>query len=579
MSTASVSTNSSDPTGRGPVSSARGVGDARRWRQAGGWLVAPLVAAALVVTPIFAVLGFALSPSEDVWVHLATTVLPSYAINTMVLLLGVGIGVLAIGTVTAWLVTMCEFPGRNVFEWALVLPMAMPAYVVAFVFTDLLQFAGPAQSVLRGWFGWVSARDYWFPDIRTLGGAIVVMTLVLYPYVYLLARAAFLEQSVGQIEAARSLGRGGFRTFLTVALPLARPALVAGVTLALLEALNDFGTVEFFAVNTFTRGIFNVWLGMNNLVGAAQIAVALVALVLPLIWLERAWRGRRHYRSSHATYRALPRYALAPLRRTASAIACAIPVALGFVLPAALLGAHVANNWVAALHPGLIRLAVNSLILALVAASIAAVLALLIAFAPRVNGGRILNASVRVAGVGYAMPGAVLAVGVLIPLGWIDNRIDTLLRSTFGVSSGLLLSGTVVALILAYVIRFLAVALGSIEASFAKVSMSMDHSARTLGATPRQTLIRVNLPIVRASLLSAALLVFVDVMKELPMTLILRPFNFDTLATRAFEYAGTEQIAAAAPLALMIVAVGIAPVIVLSRAIATARPGRRVRGQ
>lgn len=544
-------------------------------RSGGGWTVPPFATAIVVAAPILAVVGIALLPGEAVWYHLATTVLPAYALNTLTLLVGVGVGVLAIGTITAWLVTMCEFPGRRAFEWALLLPMAIPAYVVAFVYTGMLEYAGPVQSGLRAWFGWSTARDYWFPDIRTVGGAIAVMTLVLYPYVYLLARAAFTEQSVGQIEVARTLGRGGLRTFVTVALPLARPALVAGTTLALLEALNDFGTVDYFAVNTFTRGTFNVWLGMNNLAGAAQIAVALVAVVVALIALERAARGRRRFRAAHGTYRSLPRYTLSPARQGAAFVACALPVALGFLVPAATLAEDTVGDLGGAFDRGFVRLALNSLGLALVAAALATAVALFLAYAPRVRQTRPLAAALRIAGIGYAMPGAVLAIGVLIPFGWFDNRLDAALRSLFGVSSGLLLSGTVAALIFAYVVRFLAVALGSVDASFTKVPIGIDHAARTLGATPRQALVRVGLPLVRPSLLAAALLVFVDVMKELPMTLILRPFNFNTLATRTYEYAGGEQLAQAAPLALAIVLVGIIPVIMLSRAIAAARPGQR----
>ncbi len=557
----------------GVVAGAEGVEESQRG--GGGWTVPPFATAIVVAAPILAVLGIALVPGEAVWYHLATTVLPAYALNTFTLLVGVGVGVLAIGTITAWLVTMCEFPGRRAFEWALLLPMAMPAYVVAFVYTGLLEYAGPVQSGLRAWFGWSSARDYWFPDIRTVGGAIAVMTLVLYPYVYLLARAAFTEQSVGQIEVARTLGRSGLRTFVSVALPLARPALVAGTTLALLEALNDFGTVDYFAVNTFTRGIFNVWLGLNNLAGAAQIAVALVAVVVALIVIERGARGRKRFRAAHGTYRDLPRYVLSPVRRTAAFAACALPIALGFLVPAGALVDDTLGDLGGAFDRGFFWLALNSLGLALVAAALATAIALFLAYAPRVRQTRPLAAALRIAGIGYAVPGAVLALGVLIPFGWFDNRLDAALRSLFGVSTGLLLSGTVVALIFAYVVRFLAVALGAVDASFAKVPIGMDHAARTLGATPRQTLIRVALPLVRPSLLAAALLVFVDVMKELPMTLILRPFNFNTLATRTYEYAGGEQFAQAAPLALAIVLVGIVPVIMLSRAIAAARPGQR----
>ena len=538
------------------------------------WTIGTYLAAAIVMLPIVTVIGVGLiADDENIWLHLFSTMLPVYAWNTLQLVVGVGAGVCIIGVGTAWLVTMCRFPGRRIFEWALLLPLAMPAYVIAYVYTDLLEFAGPLQTFLRNLFGWQSARDYWFPEIRSMGGAIAMFSLVLYPYVYLLARAAFVEQSVGQLEVSRTLGRSAWRTFISVALPLARPSVVIGLSLALMEVLNDLGTVEFFAVNTFTRGIFNVWFGMNNVSGAAQIATMLLIVVLALLATEHYSRRRQRYRASYATYHELPAYVLGPKQAALATLACVAPLLLGFVLPATILAGYAFEYYAESLAVRYWSFVVNSLGLSLAAAAMTVALALFLSFARRLRRDPILNAAIRLAVVGYAVPGAVLAIGVLIPFGWLDNVIDGVVRTQFGVSTGLILSGTLFAALFAYVVRFLAVAYGALDASFAKVSVSMDQAARALGAGPRRTLFRVHLPLVGASTISAGLLVFVDGMKELPMTLILRPFNFDTLATHVFEFAGDEQLEPAALAALTIVAAGIIPVIILSRVIRGSRPG------
>ena len=541
-----------------------------------GWTVGPYLAAAIVALPVATVVAVGLfGEGEDVWRHLAATVLPVYAWNSLQLLFGVGLGVLTIGVGTAWLVTMCRFPGRSVLEWALLLPLAMPAYVIAYVYTDLLEYAGPVQDLLRDAFGWTSARDYWFPEIRSMGGAIAMFSLVLYPYVYLLSRAAFLEQSVGQLKVSRTLGRGAWATFAFVAVPLARPSIAIGVSLALMEVLNDLGTVEFFAVNTFTRGIFNVWFGMNNVAGAAQIATLLLLVVLAILAAESYSRRRRRFRASYASYHDLPASPLARGRAAAAVAACALPVALGFVLPALVLADYALRHYADALAASYWRFVGNSIGLSSAAAAVAVILAISLAYARRLRRDPLLDAAIRLAVVGYAVPGAVLAIGVLIPFGWFDNTLDALMRGRFDISTGLLLSGTLFAALFAYVVRFLAVAYGALDASFAKVSVSMDRAARTLGAGPRRTLLDVHVPLVGASTLSAALLVFVDGMKELPMTLILRPFNFDTLATHVFEFAGDERLEPAALAALTIVVAGIIPVVILNRMIGASRPGSR----
>ncbi len=528
--------------------------------------------ATLIAIPVVVVLLHVFVPTGDVWRHLASTVLPSYIGNSLWLMLGVGAGTLVIGVGTAWLVTMCRFPGRGIFEWALLLPMAVPAYVIAYTYTGLLDYAGPVQESLRALFGW-GRGDYWFPEIRSLGGAVVMLVLVLYPYVYLLSRAAFLEQSVCVLEVSRTLGRTPLRAFISVALPLARPAIATGVALALMETLNDFGTVQYFAVDTFTTGIFRTWYGLGETAAAAQLAAVLMLFIFALVLAERFSRGGGRVHHTSPRYRELPGYRLKGARKALATLACLTPVALGFLLPACALGYW---SWLTApdvIDAGFMALAFNSFVLATVAAALALAVAVAIAYAQRLRPSRLIGAAARLSAMGYAVPGAVVAVGVLIPFAWADTAINDLARRLFGAGPGLILSGTIVAVTFAYVVRFLAVSLNTVEASLAKITPHMDDAARTLGLRPRQALVRVHLPIMGGSLLTAALLVFVDVMKELPATLILRPFNFDTLAIRTYQLASDERLAESSSAALAIVLVGIIPVILLSLAIARSRPG------
>lgn len=537
------------------------------------WTIGTLGAAALAALPLLAVAGLAATPSADLWRHLVTTVLPGYVWTTFALMVGVAAGTVLLGTATAWIATMCRFPGRRVLEVALLLPLAVPAYVIAYVYTDLLEYAGPVQGALREIFGWTGRRDYWFPEIRSLGGAAAMMTLVLYPYVYLLARAAFLEQSVCVLEVSRTLGRGPWRSFFEVALPLARPAIVVGLILVSMETLNDYGTVDYFAVRTFTLGIFDVWLNQGSVGGAAQLALVMLAVVGALIAFERLARRGQKYHHTTTRYRALPGYGLTGWRAAGAFLACALPVALGFLLPVLVLGRYALLYLDEAMRAGFVRLALNSLGLGILAAVLAVALGLFLAYGLRLHGTPLVRAASRVASVGYAVPGSVLAVGVMIPLAAFDNALDGMMRSTFGVSTGLLLSGTIAAVTYGYVVRFLALSFGSAEAGLGKVTASMDGAARTLGAGPASVLRRVHLPMVRGSLLTAATLVFVDCMKELPLTVILRPFGFETLATYVHRFVSDERLAEGAPAALAIVLAGVLPVILLSLAIRRARPG------
>jgi iron(III) transport system permease protein len=529
--------------------------------------------AAAVAAPIVAVIVIGLTPSDDIWSHLASTVLPLYISTTLQLMIGVGIGTLIIGVGTAWLVSTCRFPGKRLFEWALLLPMALPAYVIAYVYTDIFEYAGPVQGLLRDLFGWATRGDYWFPEIRSLGGAVSMMTLVLYPYVYLLSRAAFMEQSVCVLEASRVLGRGPWRSFFSVALPLARPAIVIGVSLVLMETLNDFGTVDFFAVSTFTLGIYDVWLNMNNVAGAAQLAGLLLFFVAFLILAERFSRRKQRFHHTTSKYRPSPKYELEGWARRLATIGCLLPVVFGFVLPAAVLAGYAVIHFEAATNPEVFRHAGNSVLLSALTAFLAVAIGIFMAYGARLRNERIVGFMTRFASLGYAVPGSVLAVGVLVSLGALDNGIDGFMRRSLGVSTGLLFSGTIAAVIFGYLVRFLALSFGSIEASLGKITPSMEGAARSLGHGPFSTLRRIHIPLIRGSTLTAAMLVFVDCMKELPMTVILRPFDFHTLATYVHQYASDEQLGEASVAALAIVGFGILPVIVLSYAITRSRPG------
>ncbi len=527
--------------------------------------------AALIGLPVASVFANIFSGGTSAtWQHLASTVLPEYVGNTLWLCLGVGSGVVIVGVATAWLTSMHDFPGRRIFEWALVLPLAVPAYVLAYVYTDFLQFVGPLQSALRETFGWNRA-DYWFPDVRTLGGAIGMFVFVFYPYVYLLARTAFIERASGMLEAARTLGLGPWRSFFRVSLPLARPAVVAGAALALMETLADYGTVSYFGVQTFTTGIYRAWFSLGDRIAAAQLATALLGFVIVLLLLEQLSRGRAKFHNTTGRNRPQAGRVLKGGHAVAAMVVCAIPLVIGFLLPAGLLLRLALSEGDAQFGRHFVALAENSFALAGLTALIAVAVALLLAYGARVAKGitaRVLN---RLVGLGYAVPGSVIAVGVLIPVTRLDNWLAGQWEAWFGSNPGLLLTGGIAALIYAYLVRFLAVALQSVSSSLAKVTPSMDEAARSLGANQGEILRRVHLPILRGSLFTAGLLVFVDVMKELPATLVMRPFNFDTLATQAYTLASDERLGEASTASLAIVAVGLLPLIVLSRQIARRR--------
>jgi iron(III) transport system permease protein len=534
--------------------------------------------AVLGALPVVAVVGRGVAfDAGDTWSHLAQTVLPRYVGNTVALVLMVGAGVGIGGTIAGWLVARRRFPGSAFFAWSLLLPLAMPAYVMAYAYTDFLQYAGPVQTALRDAFGW-KRDDYWFPEIRSLPGAAAMFVFTLYPYVFLLARTAFVERSPTLVEAARTLGLDRRAAFLRVELPLARPAIAGGVALALMETLADFGTVAYFAVDTFTTGIYRAWFSLGDRTAAAQLSAMLLLFVIAAVAFERASRGEaKTYESARARTggaagRASPQ--LTGARAWLATAACAVPLLAGFVVPVLLLLRMLGTQSEAAWDPRYALWSYNSLRVAVLAAVLAVAIAVLAAYARRLAPGALTRASERALNLGYALPGTVLAIGVLLPLGALDDLLGRAWTAATGAAPRLFLTGTLVALVYAYLVRYFAVAWNGVEPGFARITPAMDVAARSLGSTVWQVLRRVHLPLLARSGAGALLLVFVDVMKELPATLVLRPFNFDTLATQTYLFAKDERLAEAALPSLTIVAVGIVPILVLSRVISSRR-GRR----
>ena len=536
------------------------------------WKPAIILTALAFAVPILTIAGFIVQPSREIWQHLVETVLSEYITNSVLLMFGVGLGTFSIGVTCAWLTSVCQFPGKRFFVWALLLPLAMPAYIIAYTYTGMFDFAGPVQTLLREWTGW-GYGDYYFPEIRSIGGAVAMLSFVLFPYVYLLARAAFLDQSVCVTEVSRTLGCNLWSSFFRIALPLARPAIVAGMSLALMETLADYGTVSYFGLSVFTTGIFRTWFGLGDSAAAAKLAAILLLFVFTLVIIERASRRQAQYHHSTNRYQKLPEYGLTGLRGWIAFFACFMPLLLGFILPSIQLSIWAVDTYAEMVDASFIELTLNSVSLAAAAAIFAVLLALFLAYGRRLIGGKLVISSIRVVATGYAIPGTVVAIGIIIPFAWFDNSLDAFMRDQFDFSSGLLLSGSLFALMFAYMVRFLAVSIQSVEAGLGNIKHSMDDAGRSLGYRPGEILFKIHLPLMRGSVLTALLIVFVDVMKELPATLILRPFNFNTLAVRAFELAADERLAESSTAALMIVAVGLIPVMLLSKSISSSRAG------
>ena len=529
------------------------------------WTPGAVVLALVVLAPIASIIWIAFHPVENIWPHLMATVLPRYLATTLALMLGVAVLTAAMGTGAAWLVSLYRFPGREWLAWALLFPLAIPAYVGAYALVDFLDYSGPLQSALRTGFGWSSARDYWFPETRSLWAAILVLSLALYPYVYLLARAAYREQSAGSYEVARALGAGPWRLFWRLGLPLARPAIAAGVALALMETVADYGTVLHFGVQTLTTGVFSTWLNGGNAGGAAQIAGVILLLILLLVGLERAGRGgARFHRLGRSARPITPQLIDGPWRWLAT-LACVLPFALGFVLPVGVMLVHsfrAPEGWLA---PGLGQALLNTLVVGGGAAVATVTAALFLVYAVRLSGSRLVRGLLPLTVIGYAAPGAVLALGLLFPLAALDHRLADAVLALTGTDPGLLITGTAFALGLAYLVRFFGIAQGALDAAYGRVAPTLPMAARSLGRTAGGTLGAVYLPLMRGSVATALLVVFVDCVKELPATLLLRPFNYDTLSTRVFELASLERLSEAAPAALVVMAVGLIAVALLAR--------------
>jgi iron(III) transport system permease protein len=530
-----------------------------------GWSLGAAVIAAVVLAPMVSVLWLAFHPTENIWPHLLSTVLPRYLGNTLLLMAGVGVLTAAVGTAAAWLVVMYRFPGSRWLDYALLFPLAIPAYVGAYALVDFLDYAGPLQGLMRQLFGWADARDYWFPEVRAPGPAILVLSAALYPYVYLLARAAFREQSGCSYEVARALGQGPFGLFWRVGLPLARPAIATGVALALMETVADYGTVTHFGVQTLTTGVFSTWLNGNNAGGAAQIAGVILTLILILVAVERISRRRARFHRPGRSSRPVVPQRLGGLAGWAATLACALPLALGFVLPVAVMGWHGLRNPQVWLAPGLWPALRDTLVVGGTAAVIAVGSALFLVYAVRLARGNLARMVLPVTTLGYAAPGAVLALGLLIPLAALDHRLADAVLALTGQDPGLLITGTAAAVVLAYVVRFFGIAQGAVDTAFGRVSPNLPLAARSLGRSAGGALGAVYLPLMRGSVATALLVVFVDCVKELPATLLLRPFNFNTLSTRVFELASLEKLGEAAPAALLVMAVGLVAVALLAR--------------
>ena len=545
---------------------AAGTGVRARGRLPTLWSVGAVAIGLAVVAPIVAILWMALAPSENVWPHLMATVLPRYLTNTAIITGSVALIAAMVGTGSAWYIAMYRFPGSRWLEWLLLFPLAIPAYVGAYALVDFLEYSGPVQTGLRGFFGWENARDYWFPEIRSRWAAVVVLAAALNPYVYLMARTAFREQSGGIYEVARALGSGPFARFWRVGLPLARPAIAAGTAIVMMETVSDFGVVEFFAVQTLTTGIFTTWLELGNAGGAAQLSMVILLLVLLLLGLEKASRSKSRFYQGARHQRPIETIRLTGWHAWVATALCVVPFAVGFVLPVGVIGWHAVVNAEGWLAPGLLTALRHTLVVGGAAAVVTVTAALFLTYGVKLTASRLPRKITPVTTIGYAAPGAVLGVGILIPLAAADNAVADAIYGLTGWDPGLVMTGTAFAVVYAYSVRFFAIAQGAAEAAMDRVSPSLPMAARSLGRTAGGALREVYVPLIRGSVGTALLLVFVDSVKELPATLLLRPFNYNTLSTRVYEKASLEQIGQAAPAAMLVIAVGLAAVALAARA-------------
>ncbi len=530
------------------------------------WSLGAILISLLVLAPIVAVAVIAFFPTENIWPHLLATTLPRYLRTTVVLMLSVGLLSACIGTGAAWLITRYRFPMSRWLEWLLLMPLAIPAYVGAYALVDFLEYAGPVQTGLRSLFGWQTSRDYWFPEIRSLGAAVLVLSGALFPYVYILTRAAFKEQSASTEEVAQSLGAGAFGRFFRVGLPLARPAIAAGAAIVMMETVNDFGTVDYFAVQTLTTGIFNVWLESHNVGGAAQISSVVLVLVIFLVTMEKVSRRKIKFFNLSSRHRPAKRVQLKGFAAFCAMLACLLPFLFGFVLPLSVIASHAIDNPERWADAGLIKAMSNTVTVGGIAAVVTVLAGVFLVYGVRLSGRSLPRLLLPLTTIGYAAPGAVLGVGILFPLAFLDHRLADFIESITNEPAGLLLTGSAFALVIAYCVRFFAIGQGAADAAMGRVSPSLEMAARSLGRTRAQTLREIYFPLIKGSIGSALLLVFVDCVKELPATMLLRPFNYETLATRVHDQASLENLGDASPGAILIMGVGLVAVLLLARA-------------
>jgi len=531
------------------------------------WSLAGYAVATILVLPLVALILQALQPDEAVFGHLMATVLPTYIINSLLLIFWVSLGALLLALPCAWLMARCEFVGRRYLQWALLLPLAMPGYIVAYVYTDLLDYAGPVQRSLRSIFGWSSPQDYFFPDIRTLGGAACMLSLVLFPYIYLLARTAFMEQSLSLAHASRIMGCSPWQSFWRLSLPMARPALAVGVALVAMETAADFATVNYFAVPTLTTAVYDTWLGYGNLTAAAKLSAIILLVVFSLIGFERFARRKQQLFQKQSRIQVIDLYRLSTAQTAVALSFCATLLLLAFLLPFGILLSYAIGYFEQSWDKSFWLLSLNSLSLALITSLICCLIALLLMFVRRISPRPSDALPSRLASTGYALPGTVLAIGVLVPLTMLDFAINDLADLLGLDGPGLILTGSVVALIFAFCVRFVAIAIGSVESSYKRISPSLDMVSLTMGQGPRQLLQKVHLPLLGKGLFAGALLVFIESMKELPAALLLRPIGFENLATYVFQFVSDEKLEHGALAAIVIVLVGLVPLIYLNRSL------------
>ncbi|CCQ09970.1 Ferric iron ABC transporter, permease protein [Pseudoalteromonas luteoviolacea B = ATCC 29581] len=529
-----------------------------RW-QGVAWVIGIILS-----MPLLSLLYTALGSESEVYQHLQQTVLGDYILNTVLLVIGVCAIACLVALPLGWLVAYCEFPGKKHFSWALMLPLAMPSYIIAYIYTDFFDYAGPVQRNLRVWFDWHSPSDYWFFDMRTLGGATLMLALVLYPYIYLIFKTALKEQSLRLLQAAEIMGKTPRQSFFAVSLPLSRGAIVAGVALVAMESMADFATVHYFAVNTLTTAVYDTWLGYYSLAGAAKIAAVMLVMLLLIFGMENFSRRNKVVYERQQVLASEILYKLDGWKGWSASLFCTVVLLIAFIFPVGVLINYALTYWRDAWQSQFWLYAWQSFYVSAWVCVLAVVLSVVMNYAHRLNSTALHNLPAKSAAIGYALPGTVLAVAVLIPLTWLDDKLNQWFEGS-EFEPGLLLSGTIFALIFAYLVRFFAIAHGALESSFKRISPSLDMASYSLGKSRAHTLTRVHLPLLKKGMLTAGLLVFIECMKELPAALLLRPFNFETLATHVYQFVSDEQLELASLSALLIVFVGLVPLYLVNR--------------